>query len=48
VIQARVSSRIDLERGDRVQVELPAEACALFPASAEPVGGAPAAAEPRA
>jgi iron(III) transport system ATP-binding protein len=48
VIQARVSSRIDLERGDRVQVELPAEACALFPASAEPVGGAPAVAEPRA
>jgi iron(III) transport system ATP-binding protein len=40
VIQARVSSRIDLERGDRVQVELPPEACGLFPA--------PAGAEPRA
>jgi iron(III) transport system ATP-binding protein len=43
VIQARVSSRIDLQRGDRVQVELPPEACALFPASeAEPATGAAA------
>jgi iron(III) transport system ATP-binding protein len=33
VVQARVSSRINLERGDRVQVELPPAACAVFPAS---------------
>jgi iron(III) transport system ATP-binding protein len=34
VLQARVSSRINLERGDRVHVELPSAACAVFPASA--------------
>jgi iron(III) transport system ATP-binding protein len=34
VVQARVSSRINLERGDRVQVELPPAACAVFPAAA--------------
>ena len=30
VVQARVSSRINLERGDRVHVELPPAACAVF------------------
>jgi iron(III) transport system ATP-binding protein len=34
VLQARVSSRINLERGDRVHVELPPAACAVFPAVA--------------
>jgi iron(III) transport system ATP-binding protein len=40
VLQARVSSRINLERGDRVRVELPAAACAVFEASPSASGPA--------